>query len=143
MMSTPFQSVYDSFLMKVEDYSFLNLTQEDLESDLENYLNISSAKFRVCKKDLSDKNLTTKEFNVDLSIMEIEILSSLMVVEYLKPQITTSNLLKQKMTDKDFKIYSQGNHLDQLMKLYKQMKHESQSLINDYSFYSNSLDDLK
>ncbi len=142
-MSTPFQAVYDFFLMKVEDYSFLKLTEQELEDHLEKMLIISSAKFRNCKKDLSDRDLTTEQFNVDLSDMEKEILANLMVVEYLRPEITTSNLIKQSMTDRDFKIYSQANHLTQLMELYKQVRNESQSLLNDYSYYSNSLDDLK
>lgn len=141
-MSTPYEEVYDFFLMKVKDYSFLQMSEESLYYDLEKFMRLSLTKFRICKNDLSDRDDELNKFNVDLSDSEKDIISSLMVIEYLKPEITTSNLIRQAMSDKDFKIYSQANHLDQLLKLYNHVKNEAQKMLNNYSYYTSSLDDL-
>lgn len=142
-MSTPYQDVYDYFLLKVEDYSFLNLTQQELYGHLKKLLKISITKFKYCKTDLTNKDDVNELFNVDLSDEEKNILASIMVVEYLLPEIATTKLLKQKMTDRDFKMTSQANHLNQLQELYKLMKSEYKQLLKEYSYFHNSLDDLE
>jgi hypothetical protein len=142
-MATPFSDVYAFFTGKISDYSFLKLTQIELEDNLENYLNSASVKFRRCKKDLSDKDKTNNQFNIDLSDEEKEILSTLMIVEYLSPKLVTSDLLQQQLGTKDYKLYSQANHIKEIRELRDVYRKEANQLMMDYSYLNGSLDGLK
>lgn len=133
-MATGYSEIYSSFLSKITDYSFLSLEQDVLETQMEMYLKSSIPKFRFPRVDLSDVDDTNKSFNTTLSPMEIEILATLMLHEYLKPLIATQRLTKQSMTDKEFRFYSQANHLAELIELSDNIKREAEKLILDYSY---------
>lgn len=141
-MATSFNEVYDSFLSKIVDYSYSNLTDDELEEQLESLLINAIPKFRRCKQDLSDRDMNVKEFNFDLTDEEREVIAALMTVEYLKPRIITTDLMKMQLSDKDFKLYSQANQIKELMGMYKEMKAEAQKLINDYTYYNADMRDL-
>lgn len=132
-MATSYKEIYDSFLSKISDYSFLNLTEEEMEEQLERYLLSSIPRFRNARTDLS-KDESLKRFNNQLTDFEIEILATIMIAQYLRPQIVSSKIHKQAMTDKEFRFYSQANHLKELLELYKTMEKESEKLMRDYSF---------
>jgi hypothetical protein len=139
-MSTPFSDIYDIFLGKITDYDFLAVDDLTLEETLQRYLLSASVKFVRCSTPLL-RDTTVKLFTNNLTYLEQEILASLMVVEWLSPKLNTSQLLKQTMTDKDFKIYSQANHLDELIKLRQYMQDEVDGLINVYTY--QDIGDLK
>lgn len=136
MSETKISEIYESFLSKISDYSFLSLTEEELEQDLFGYFKTARTKFHRCKNNLDviDNELGEKIFTVELKPFEIEVLSHLMLVEYLKPQVLSSEALKQSLSDKDFKIYSQANQIRELRLLYNTMKSESNKLITEYTF---------
>ena len=60
----------------------------------------------------------------------------------VKPQINSIELLKQGMSTKDYKIYSQANHLDSLKELRKETISEVDRLIVSYTYTENQLDNL-
>lgn len=131
---TTYKEVYESFLSKTTEYEFLKIDKATLEAILEPYLRSALPRFRRPRFDIKDRDDVSKLFNAELSLMEIEILATLMVVEFLRPAINDSRIKKQVMTDKEFRFYSQKNHLDGLMALYKMMKDETVQLMRDYSF---------
>lgn len=127
---------------KISDYSFLNLTQNEVEDILESYLLSSIVKFKKCKKDLSNRDQALKQFNEDLTDEEKEILATLMCVEYLTPKLITSELLKQKLSTKDYQLYSQANQIKEIREVRDKMKSEANQMMISYSYSENSLDDL-
>lgn len=141
-MATPFSEIYDRVYNKISDYSFLNLTQNEVEDILESYLLSSIVKFKKCKKDLSNRDQALKQFNEDLTDEEKEILSTLMCVEYLTPKLITSELLKQKLSTKDYQLYSQANQIKEIREVRDKMKSEANQMMISYSYSENSLDDL-
>lgn len=132
---TPLTEIYELFLSKISDYSFLRLTDEELEEDLLGYLKSAKAKFYKCKSSLKivDEN-GEKSFEDEVHPFELEILSTLMIVEYLKPQVLSSETMKQSLSDKDFKIYSQANQLAQLNLTYRMFRMEARKLITEYTY---------
>lgn len=143
-MTTQYITIYDTFLSKISDYSVLGMTQADVETQLEKYLLSAIPRFRFCKTDLTDRDSTLKRFNNTLTDYEIEILSKLMIVEYMNPKIVSSELMKQALGDKDFAIYSQANHLKELLNLRKELRSEVSKMINDYTYSIADFDkDLK
>ena len=138
------EELYDSFLQKISDYSFLSetITEQDIFDELFGYFKTARTKFYRCKNSLEvvENELGEQEFTVELHPMEIEVLSVLMLVEYLKPQMITSETLKQSLSDKDFKIYSQASQLREIRLLYQAMKADANKLITEYTYLDLDLD---
>lgn len=140
-MSTPYYVVDNSFLNKITDDYLLTLIDENLYKLIGDYRTSASIRFKQCKK-LQDRDDELKQYNQTLTDEEIEILANLMVLEWLKPQINSIETLKQTMSLKDYKMYSQSRHLDSLISLKKLTSAEIDSLIVSYTYSNNSLDDL-
>lgn len=141
-MATPFSDIYDVFLGKITDFTFLSLTIQEIEDNfLKGYLTSAIVDFKKCEKDLTDRDDGLSTFNIDLDGEEKEILAVLMIPKYLSPKIVTSELLKQHLSDKDFRIYSQANHLKELMDLFDKMTERANELIISYTY--NDLGDFK
>lgn len=137
-MATPYTDVYDFFLAKVEDFSFVDTekypTQEELENDFWKYLRSAIVRFKQSKINLSDRDEVLKQFNLDLTDDEKEILSILMVLAYIQPKITSVQNMEQRLVDREYKSYSQGKHLEEMIKLKKDLQSEISQLISAYTF---------
>jgi len=133
-MATPYSNVYNLFLAKISDYSFANMTQEELESIMHDYLKVAAGYFDYyCSQNL-DMDDTNQQFLSTLTSEEENILSLLMVVEYLKSQLLSAEKLRMFLSDKDYKIYSQANHIRELKELYDSLRNEAEGLISRYTF---------
>jgi hypothetical protein len=132
-MATPFEEVYYFFLSKVTDYSFINVTEGELEEELEKYLRSACTKFFSAGTRL-EKDMTFKTFERDITDLEIEVLSLLMVLEYLNPKIIATENMKQFLATKEYKIYSQANHLSKMLELKNQIRSEVNHLMSQYSY---------
>lgn len=140
-MATPLSEVYDFFLTKVTDYSFLSLNETgDLESVLYKHLRSAIVRFTSTTKDLT-VDTKAQEFTATLDDFEKEILATLMSISYVSSKITHIKNLEQVLSDKEYKIYSTANHLAQLVALRKEMNLEASNLMVAYS-YRAGLDDL-
>lgn len=141
-MATPFQDVYDFFLSKISDYSFINLTEEELEAVLESYLKKAITRFKKCRQDLNDRDDTLKMFNIDLTDEEKNILAHLMIVEYLTPQLLVAELLRQTLNTREFRLYSQANHIKEVKELRDKINEECEQMMIDYTYSNNGLEEL-
>jgi|SRR5690606_9137518 len=137
-MPTPYSNLFNSFLSKIEDDLYAQYTKEQLDSDLIDLLNSAIINFEYPKVDIYNKNDETQEFNEDLSIFEIEILANLMTLEWIKRQIKSIYVIKQAMTDSDFRITSQANHLKMLLELKKVTESDIDKLQNKYSYRTSN-----
>lgn len=137
-MQTKFGEVFGAFLNRINDYDYANkLTKEDLDYVLTTFLESSVATFNEASGEEYDDFLLDKEakiFDRELKRIEIDILAHLMVVEYLKPNLYTTELLRQVLSDRDYKVYSQANQMNQLKDLYELTKREANVKMNNYLF---------
>lgn len=146
MEKTYLAEVYDYFLSSISDYTLLESTPEDIEDDLFTYFKKAKGKFYKCRQSLElsedEKGKYFAEFDEDgvevkpvkLTDFEIAILTHLMLVEYMKPQLIATEVMKQSLSDKDFKIYSQANQLRELNLLYRLIQRESKVMITEYTY---------
>ncbi|MEW5569602.1 hypothetical protein [Rossellomorea marisflavi] len=141
-MATSYEDVYLRFLPKITSYEFLKLSDEVIFRDLKNYMKSAIVNFQYCSK-LQDRNEDTETFKHDLNEEEIEILSSLMCVEYLTPKIITDEYLKDTLNSKDYTRYSQANHVKEIREIRDMFKQEADGKMIKYSFKMNKLDGLK
>ena len=141
-MATDFSVVYGSFLSKVTDTDLSDMTEEDANSVMSDLLKQATVKFsESCKKDLSD--VTTTGFVSDLDDYEVDILSELMVEAWYKPHINYTDLLRNKLSTKDFTTFSPANLQKENRESYELAHKRARSMINEYSFRVNNIGDLK
>jgi hypothetical protein len=141
-MGTPFANIFQRFLNKITDSDLASLPTGNLESIMSDFLQSSIVRFRKCKQNIKDFDLTLQKFNVDLSMEEIEILANWMKFEWLDQQINRIELLKQSLSSKDYAMYSQANHLSSLLGLREVTLKDVNTLMKYYSYDNNDLSGL-
>ena len=117
---TTFTSIYESFYSKITDDMYMELTKEDTEALCLELLQSALPWFEFPRFNLYDYNLELEEYNIDLTIEEINILATYMVVEWLGQQLATVELVRMKYSGSDFKFTSQANHMHKLTNLQKE-----------------------
>lgn len=133
-MGTPYSVLYDSFLSKIEDPLYSDMTEVEAEKDMIKLLNSAIVHFDYPKVDVFNKDDNTALFAETLSVYEIEILALLMKIQWLQRQINSIYNIKQRMNDKDFRQTSQANHLTSLLQLEKRTKEDIVNLTKKYSY---------
>ena len=134
-MYTPYEKLYDNLLPKFRSYEIPLMTVEQVNDFLHDYLIPATSRFHVCRKDLTDRNDILQRFNVELSDIEIEILSNYLLIEYMDSEyIRTPSLLKVQLPSSDFKVFSPANFLDKLMAMHKTFKTENETLLSRYAW---------
>ena len=140
---TPFSKIYDSFLSKITDDMYMELTEQDTYNMLEELLISAIPQFEFPRVDLTnyeqsaiinegiycgaDSEYTPVKyyeysegkFFASLSEEEINILSVYMVVAWLGYQLDSIELVRLKYSGTDFKFTSQANHMSKLLSLQK------------------------
>lgn len=124
--TTPFRVIYDRFLSKITDDLYLELTEQDTYNDLQTILINSISGFEFPRFPIFNYQII-EYFNADgdeaigyfesvLTLEEIDIISDLMMIEWLRRQIASVENTRMKYSGSDFKFTSQANHLDKLLK---------------------------
>lgn len=124
---TSFETIYNRFLGKITDDMYMEWTEQDTLADMKNILIDAVNGFEFPRFPLYNYDPDAEIYNVDLSSEEINILAMLMYDRWLQRQIASIENTRMKYTGTDFKMTSQANHLDKLMKLKqeaeRQIKH--------------------
>lgn len=130
--TTPFQTIYDAFYNIVTDDMYLEWTKEETAADLKNILIAAIPNFEFPRFKLYDYEKISEEseeyqFNFILTLEEINIFAQLMIIEWIKRQIATVDVTKQKYSSKDFELTSQANHLSKLISLKNDFKTDNKA----------------
>jgi hypothetical protein len=134
-MPTPYEKLYENLLPKFRSYEIPFMSEKEVKEYLHDYLIPAISRFHVCRKDLTDRDDTLERFNVDLSDMEIEILSNYLLLEYIdSTYVRTPTLLKVNMPSTDFRAFSNANMLDKLTEMHKMYLTENEGLLSRYAW---------
>lgn len=136
-MYTPFSKVYDSFLSKITDDMYMELTPEDTQSLLQELLISALPKFEFPRTpldygefqieeqyDSQGDPLVEKGFLNLLTQEEINIIATYMIVEWLGQQLATIENTRMKYSGSDFKFTSQANHMQKILQMKKDYERE-------------------
>ena len=134
---TLYSTLYERCLSKLEDPTLLQLPEEDLEQMLHDYMLSAIAKHRKCDHDLSDRNDELKQFNSDLTDLEIEILAILMLREWISVRLHSVTNVLQVFSGKETKWFSQAQHIAELRAMDDTLKLEAQQLSRDWTYQNN------
>lgn len=123
---TPYQKVYDAFLVKMLEDEWVNWTEEEFSQDLKGILEgaIPWFKFPRISLDRDDNG-----FINDLDNEEIQILACYMKCEWLNRTILTWENVKPLYEERDF---SQANLLDKFNQLLEAEKYNALKLERIY-----------
>lgn len=134
-MGTSYERIYDNVLPKFRSWEIPLMSEDEVKECLHDYLVPAIVRFHVCRKDLNDRDDDSESFNVDLSDVEVEILSNYLLLEYLDATyIKTPTLLKSSLSSTDFNSFSSANMLDKLMAMHKTYLAENESLLARYAW---------
>lgn len=130
---TNVDSIYEVFLSKFDDYTWLVIDKDVIKKLMNTYLKSSIAKFKkTCRKELSFNS--DGNFTVELNDDEIGILAKLMLIEYLNPKIIKEENLRQNITTKDYNDFSKANLLKNLIALRDNYKEDVAFDISEYDY---------
>lgn len=134
-MATQYSDVYNSFLGKITDYDLPKFEDIEKESILFGFMKSACVNFKnACNVDLYDRDETLKQFNINLDDEIIDIITELMIVEWLKPKVLSSENLKNCLSTKDFSLFSPANLLKEMREILIYSRNNARGLINNYSF---------
>ena len=142
---TSFAMVYNSFLSKITDDMYLQLTPEDTQTLLKELLISAIPKFEFPRVALDYEYLDENEckkcakydvcrkaseedqgwvFMHPLNQEQINIISTYMIVEWLGQQLASIENVRMKYSGADFKFTSQANHMHKILQLKKDYERE-------------------
>ena len=127
---TSFSKIYESFLSKITDDMYMQLTPEETYQILRQLLLSAIHKFEFPRQSLDYQLKKIKKENDNTIILkwyftnrltdeEINILSNYMIVEWLGQQLASVENVRMKFSGSDFKFTSQANHMQKLLQLKK------------------------
>ena len=143
-MPTPYEKVYESFLPKLRSYEIPAMTEDEVKDYLHDYLVSAITRFHVCRKDLNDRDDILQRFNSDLSCVEIDILSSYMLLEYVDATyVRVPTLLKANLSSSDFNAFSSANLLSKITESQNSLLKETEAKVSRYSWMGQRDDESK
>jgi hypothetical protein len=135
-----YSEIDNMFLADIKDDTFLDFTEAERLSILNDLRIKAITRFKACQKDLTDRTEASGEvegqFNETLTEEERLILATIMRKYWLNDKIYNLELLQQRMTTKDFKLSSQAEHLLRLTVLNQELDKEISRMIVDYTVYA-------
>ena len=136
-MGTPLESVYQRFLSKTSDYSFLKLEENGLLNQvLRDYLNSSITRFTNCRHTL-DIDEDTSSFKEVLTNHEQEILSVWMTFYHVGTKEKHVKVMEPFLSESDYTSRTKKLQLDSLMKLKESIQIEASNLQSTYELYEH------
>lgn len=120
-MNTTLEEIISLYLAKIENYDYLQYTEEELLEELKPML--LSATSKLFSLDIKI-DFDMEEFNRELEPIEQNLVALGLVEEFLTQRVNSVKVLKNHLTTKDFKLFSSANMLKQLRETLDSVKRE-------------------
>lgn len=133
---TPFSVIYESFLSKITDDMYMELTPKETYDILQELLLSALHKFEFPRQSLDYELIDTQEVDEHndpildwgfvniLTNEQINIIANYMIVEWIGQQLASIENVRMKYSGSDFKFTSQANHIQKLLQLKKDYERE-------------------
>lgn len=133
---TPFSNVFERFQSKVTDYNLDKLFITNVigyESYLTILLKSAITNFDNCKQNLTDRDDSSKIFNVTLTEKEEEILATLTLAQWFEKEVNNVLDMRLALSSSDFKRYAESQNLKAKSDARDRVLERSEKLMIDYS----------
>lgn len=129
----PYTDVYDYFLSMITEHDFLNFTDEELEAEFETKLKMALSKLPALGD--IEMNPDMGGFSRPLTEQEKSLLAQAMLVEWLSQKVFNVQHMRNHMASKDFTIFSNANHLKEMISLREYADKELHYQLGQYTLY--------
>lgn len=139
---TPYQKVFDAFLLKIEDLDLSRLDPVSQQSLLVGWLDaaigfIEEDSLKLVH-DFTDRNDELAQFNEDLDNREIQVLSLYMVVAWYEPKVNSLEHTTMMYGSKDEKWDNKKDHYKAVSDIQEKYRKRARKYIRNYSTRNNS-----
>lgn len=148
MTSLSYNTIYSRLFSKIEAYDFIELSEDDLNELLCDWIHSASANpyvRRLFKTFSLDDEIQEISYEMKYSVDDFadsefitEVLTLGVVVSWLEPKINSINNIAQFFGSKEEKFYSQSAHLSELRALVNDSKKKQRRMIADRGYAWNS-----
>lgn len=139
-MATPYSDIFNLFLANIQDYvidDMYDTSTSDFETYATVFLQRAIPSFDNCQKDLTDRDDTTRTFNIDLDLNEQVILSDVMTLMWLKKEINNILEMRNHLVSGDYKSFSSANNLKEKRAWFDTLGKDIDLAITKYGYSNN------
>lgn len=111
---TLLKDIFDKFLSKITDDMYLELTPEQTWGMRFELFENALPWFEFPRFNVTDYDLATETYAADLTVEEINIIATYMIVEWYTQQLASVEVTRMKYSGSDFKFTSQAAHMGKL-----------------------------
>ena len=110
-MNTSIEEVIDLYLAKIENYDYLDYSEDELLEELRPMMNSAISKLFTIDVSI---DWDTEEFSRELTPIEQNIIAYGLVEEFISQKVNSIKVLENHLAMKDYNLYSSANMLKQL-----------------------------
>ena len=137
-MNTTFEEVFDAYLNKIENWDYLEYSEEELTEELVPLLKSALARISFTLDIKADYDM--EEFDRELKPIEIEILSLSLVEGFITQKVNSIKVLENHLAMKDYNLYSSANMLKQLQTALTRAQSDVQYWETRLAWYNKAKD---
>ena len=133
--NTTFDDIHDLTLLVIQDFKLDELytsSSTNFNTTMDGLLIRSISEFTNCQQDLTDYTLSTRTFNIVLTLVEKTILSKLQVITWLNSKILDVLQLQNHLNDTDFRTFSSAQNLKAKMDAREILREEVSQSMTSY-----------
>lgn len=142
-MSTPYSEIFNLFLFNIQDFNIDDMYESsvtDFETYVTNFLLKAISDFNNCQQDLSNRNDTTRVFNITLTLTEKNILANYMTLHWLQKEINSILEMRNYLVSGDYKAFSAANNLKEKRNWYQTLLSDMDLQKRQYGYDNNNWD---
>lgn len=131
-----FEVLYSQFLSSISSYTLLQLSDDEIQSELKNLIDRAIGAFKFPKTELTyslNESTYQYEFDNELTQREFNVLLAWMKVYWLEYQISKEEQFDNQYYDSNVRTFSAGNLLAQLNRMYENFTSAAKKAEYDYS----------
>jgi hypothetical protein len=130
-MNTTLEEIITLYLAKIENFDYLEYSEEELLEELSPMLLSATSKLFSLNLKI---DFDMEEFNRELEPIEQNLVALGLVEEFLTQKVNSIKVLKNHLTTKDFNLYSSANMLKQLRETLDSVSKEKYYLETRYEY---------
>lgn len=130
-MNTTLEEIITLYLAKIENFDYLQYSEEELLEELSPMLLSATSKLFSLNLKI---DFDMEEFNRELEPIEQNLVALGLVEEFLTQKVNSIKVLKNHLTTKDFNLYSSANMLKQLRATLDSVSKEKYYLETRYEY---------
>lgn len=132
---TSFDDVFDIALWKFRDRDLTDYVDEDRETIMKRYLLPAASHAAAVTNDPTfDVDMTNETFSGDLTNEQIDIVATGIAYEWYSRRVLNSEIIRNRLSNKDYSNHSPGTLLEAMVKLRAQLKDDLDTKLIEYSF---------